>query len=283
MPPSMPSFGPQGAMVPYQGPHAFGPSFGSASSGPSFGPSFGPPAAGPAPPPGMPPVLSQEPPGMVNQYGRYQSIYGMPPVWGPELVPPYGANMEGSGDHEPFPPVQFTQNPNAQIPRDWMWYRKTKTPIDWTSDWEPTIYLDTLTLQPTTRSQMLLKATDEMLGALDVGMYEARQRVEQQMQDGPFSEMSKGLDIMEHDFSEAVVGEGNAETDMMHRRRKPAMDMGHYTQHGRLFMRLESQNKREKRTNHFAGVAPTSVDTYQGCLWKAHNPLIRDNNAILFG
>lgn len=222
---------------------------------------------------------------MVNQHGRYQSIYGMPPNWGPEFVPPQ-TKQPGEGDHEPFPDVHknWPYHPDAQIPLDWMWYRKTKGALDWKKDWEPTIYLDTLTLQPTTRTAMLERASDDMLGALDMGMERARQQVQDEIDgQGAFGELQQGFDAAGHDMMQGMAGEDNSDSDPMARHRMPKVDMGHTVQHGRHFMRLESKDKREKRTNMFTGPSPVPVDTYLGTLWKAKNPLVPDNQGISFG
>lgn len=168
-----------------------------------------------------------------------------------------------------------------------MWYRKAKTPLDWTCDWEPTIYFDTLTLQPTTRTRMLEIATDDMFEALDMGMEQARIKAYEEAEGGnAFEEMEKGMELMQHDFEEALQGEGSSASDKMHRHRKPKMegDMRHVTQHGRHFLRLESNTKREKRKpNDFSGIAPRPVDTYIGTLWKAKNPLIPEGALMRFG
>jgi hypothetical protein len=168
-----------------------------------------------------------------------------------------------------------------------MWYRKAKSPIDWKTDSEPTIYLDTLTLQPTTRSKMLEMVPDDIFEEFDMTFKEARaetNKFDEQDHD-PFGDLGKGLDVLEHDLQEALVGQGNSATDKMHRHRKPqqALDMRHVTTHGRHYMNLESKAKREKRSNDFVGVQPTGVDTYIGALWKAKNPLLPDDGPIRFG
>lgn len=225
-------------------------------------------------PPGtLPEGLLPENPPLVNQYGRYQSIYGWGPSWGPEILPPQQLGVS----REPLPDVRKVwpyHGPENAIPSSWMWYRHNKTPMERSSDWEPTIYRDSMTMEATTRTGLLASDPESMFRLsleLNKSFEEVKGEVDAAVADGrELGVLSQGLHLLGRDIDRDMGGvEANATLDDDEPWRhgmEPKTHMGHTLQHGRHNMQLQSKAKLAEKS-HFFSPPKEPVHSFLGTVY----------------
>merc|ERR1719171_1686403 len=102
------------------------------------------------------------------------------------------------------------------------------------------------------------------------------------MSDQPLGELQKGLELLQHDATAAVVGESNDPFSKMQHKGAPKFDMKHPIKHGIQYMSLESPETRAKQPDHFSGQPKRPVNSYVGCLWKWRDPTSIQRDVIKF-